>query len=93
MHNPHDPRVLPMREGVSPSCVVLPSAGQGAMIDFLCERLPSVSRAQWLQTRDWCTLSSVKAAIVKNVAWVADLLLGKKMHACHAAVWRCQGTQ
>lgn len=49
MHNPHDPRVLPMRDGVSPSCVALPSAGRGWMIDFLCERLPSVSRAQWLQ--------------------------------------------
>ena len=29
MHNAHDPKVLPIRDGVSPSCVVLPS--QGAM--------------------------------------------------------------
>lgn len=48
MHNPHDPKVLPMRDGVSPSCVVLPSQGQGSMLDFLAGRLPAVTRAQWL---------------------------------------------
>ena len=47
MHNPHDPKVLPMRDGVSPSCVVLPSRGQGSMLDFLAQRLPAVTRAQW----------------------------------------------
>ena len=49
MHNAHDPKVLPVREGVSPSCVVLPSQGQGLLIDFLCERLSSVSRIDWLR--------------------------------------------
>ncbi len=49
MHNRHDPRVLPMRDGVSPSCVVLPSAGGGLLLDFLCERLPAVARADWLR--------------------------------------------
>ena len=49
MHNAHDPKVLPVREGVSPSCVVLPSQGQGLLIDFLCERLSSVSRFDWLR--------------------------------------------
>ncbi|MCD2512008.1 pseudouridine synthase [Comamonas endophytica] len=48
MHNTHDPKVLPMRDGVSPSCVVLPTRGQGSMLDFLTERLPAVTRAQWL---------------------------------------------
>ncbi len=47
MHNPHDPRVLPMRDGVNPSCVVLPSTGQGSMLDFLAQRLPAVDRADW----------------------------------------------
>lgn len=47
MHNPHDPRVLPMRDGVTPSCVVLPSVGQGRMLDFLAARLPAVSPADW----------------------------------------------
>ncbi len=47
MHNPHDPRVLPMRDGVNPSCVVLPSVGQGSMLDFLAQRLPAVDRADW----------------------------------------------
>lgn len=47
MHNPHDPKVLPMRDGVSPSCVVLPTQGQGSMLDFLARRLPAVTRAEW----------------------------------------------
>ncbi|CAM4041486.1 pseudouridine synthase [Paracidovorax anthurii] len=49
MHNPHDPRVLPMREGVSPSCIVTPSQGTGLLIDFLAERLSAVDRAGWLR--------------------------------------------
>ena len=49
MHNSHDPKVLPLRDGVSPSCVVLPSQGQGLLIDFLCLRLPAVGRADWLR--------------------------------------------
>lgn len=49
MHNPHDPRVLPMRDGVNPSCVVLPSIGQGLLLDFLVLRLPAVSREDWLR--------------------------------------------
>src|SRR5256885_2486095 len=43
MHNAHDPKVLPIRDGVSPSCVVLPSQGGGLLIDFLAERLPAVA--------------------------------------------------
>ena len=49
MHNSHDPRVLPMRDGVNPSCVVLPSIGQGLLLDFLVERLPAVPRDDWLR--------------------------------------------
>lgn len=49
MHNSHDPKVLPVRDGVSPSCVVLPSQGQGLLIDFLCERLPAVGRDDWMR--------------------------------------------
>lgn len=49
MHNPHDPKVLPIRDGVSPSCVVLPSQGGGLLIDFLAARLPAVSRGDWLR--------------------------------------------
>ncbi len=50
MHNTHDPKVLPIRDGVKPSCVVLPSVGQGVQgscLDFLAQRLPAVSRAEW----------------------------------------------
>ena len=49
MHNPHHPHVLPVRDGVSPSCVVLPTRGQGSMLDFLAQRLPAVTRHQWCQ--------------------------------------------
>lgn len=49
MHNSHDPRVLPMRDGINPSCVVLPSSGSGSLVDFLAERLPAVSREDWLR--------------------------------------------
>lgn len=48
MHNPHDPQVLPLRDGVKPSCVVLPTQGAGSCLDYLLQRLPSVSRAEWL---------------------------------------------
>lgn len=47
MHNPHRPPVLPLRDGVAPSCVVLPSQGGGRILDFLVERLPAVSRSAW----------------------------------------------
>jgi tRNA pseudouridine32 synthase/23S rRNA pseudouridine746 synthase len=52
-YNPHamqHPRlspVLPVRDGVSPSCVVLPTHGQGSMLDFLAQRLPGVPREEW----------------------------------------------
>jgi tRNA pseudouridine32 synthase/23S rRNA pseudouridine746 synthase len=49
MHNSHDPKVLPLRDGVSPSCVVLPSQGEGLLIDFLAQRLPAVTHADWLR--------------------------------------------
>ena len=47
MHNPRHPHVLPVRDGVSPSCVVLPTRGKGSMLDFLVHRLPAVSRDGW----------------------------------------------
>ena len=49
MHNPRRPQVLPMRDGVSPSCVILPSQGAGPVLDFLCARLPKVPREDWLR--------------------------------------------
>ncbi len=49
MHNPHRPDVLPLCAGVAPSCVVLPMDGSGSMLDFLAQRIPAVSRMQWVQ--------------------------------------------
>ena len=41
-----------MRDGVSPSCVVLPSQGDGWLLDYLAERLPLVARADWQARMD-----------------------------------------
>lgn len=38
--------VLPTREGVGPSCIVLPIGSWPNVIDFLAQRFPSVSRAE-----------------------------------------------
>lgn len=48
MYNTHDPQVLPIRDGVKPSCVVLPSTGQGRTLDYLVQRLPAVAGDDWL---------------------------------------------
>lgn len=43
---------IPMRDGVSPSCVALPRmrvAPWPTLLDFLAERLPRVPRTEWLQ--------------------------------------------
>ena len=49
MPRPLHAPVPPARDGVSASCVVLPGRGTGTMLDFLADRLPVVTRAQWLQ--------------------------------------------
>ena len=49
MYNTHDPKVLPIRAGVKPSCVVLPSQGRGLVLDYLVQRLPAVAREDWLR--------------------------------------------
>lgn len=49
MHNPRHPYAPAIRDGVGPSCVVLPSQGQGSVLDFLAQRLPVVSRGEWLR--------------------------------------------
>jgi len=41
-------RPLPMRDGVSPSCVVLPAHGRGSLLDRLANHLPVVGRDEWL---------------------------------------------
>lgn len=38
-----------MRDGVSASCVALPHGPWPRLLDFLAERLPAVTRDQWLQ--------------------------------------------
>jgi len=43
------PPQLPMRDGVSPSCVVTPAGPWATLLDFLAERLPAVSAADWAQ--------------------------------------------
>lgn len=38
-----------VRDGVSPSCVALPSGPWALVIDFMAHRLPVLSRTEWLQ--------------------------------------------
>lgn len=40
---------LPLREGVSASCVVTPAGRWPTLLDFLAERLPAVARDDWAQ--------------------------------------------
>jgi len=50
-HVPKNPNIS-MRAGVSPSCVALPRVRQSpwpALIDHLAERLPRISRSEWVQ--------------------------------------------
>lgn len=49
MYNTHDPQVLPFRDGVKPSCVVLPHAGSMSTLEYLLQRFPNVAREVWLQ--------------------------------------------
>ena len=43
------PSHLPLQDGVSPSCVALSNGSWVLVLDFLAQRLPVVSREQWLQ--------------------------------------------
>ena len=49
MYNTHDPKVLPLRDGIKPSCTVLPSTGSGATLEFLQQRFPMVPLNRWLE--------------------------------------------
>ena len=39
--------MLPIRDGVGPSQVGLPPGGWSCMLDFLVERFPAISAAEW----------------------------------------------
>lgn len=52
MQKPSPNKALPMRDGVSASCVALPPQGSGNMLDFLLRRLPGVSRDEWQRRMD-----------------------------------------
>src|SRR5450830_465561 len=49
MYKPDRPSVLPIRQGVSPSCVAVPAGPWPTLLDFLVHRLPKVSREDWVQ--------------------------------------------
>lgn len=40
---------LPTRDGVSASCVALPAGRWATVLDFLCERIPAVTRDDWAE--------------------------------------------
>jgi tRNA pseudouridine32 synthase/23S rRNA pseudouridine746 synthase len=50
-HRPKNP-LIPTRDGVSPSCVAIPFAKPvpwASVLQFLCERLPVITPAEWAQ--------------------------------------------
>ncbi|MEW5886459.1 MAG: pseudouridine synthase [Pseudomonadota bacterium] len=50
-HRPKNPH-LPLRDGLAPSCLALPRLRQppwASLLDCLSQRLPRISRAQWLE--------------------------------------------
>ena len=49
MSRPKSDYTPPTRNGVSPSTVALPSGPWATVLDFLSERIPAVSRADWAQ--------------------------------------------
>lgn len=48
MYKTDRPAVLPIRQGVSPSCVAVPAGPWPTLLDFLVHRLPKVSRQDWI---------------------------------------------
>ncbi|MGH6637942.1 MAG: pseudouridine synthase, partial [Polaromonas sp.] len=40
---------LPLRHGVSPSCVGLPAGHWPTITEFLVQRFPAITREVWLQ--------------------------------------------
>ena len=40
---------IPTRNGVGPSCVSLPAGPWATVLDFLVERMPGISRQEWLE--------------------------------------------
>jgi len=46
------PRPLPTRDGVSPSCVALPPGPWPTVLDHLAERFPMVAREDWIARMD-----------------------------------------
>lgn len=49
MHNINDPKVLPIKNGVKPSCVVMPSEGGGSVLSYLLEKFPAISENEWVR--------------------------------------------
>ena len=47
MSRPRRPDALPLRDGVRASCAVVHGGPWASVLDFLCERLPVLTRAQW----------------------------------------------
>ncbi len=63
-----------LKEGVSPSCVVLPSRGSGLLLDFLAAHLPMASRAIWAQRlNDGLVLDPSGAALQPDQHFVPGL--------------------
>ena len=62
MSRPKSDHTPPTRHGVSPSTVALPSGPWSTVLDFLSERIPAVSRADWAQRMSQGEVRKIDAA-------------------------------
>ena len=62
MSRPKSDHTPPTRHGVSPSTVALPSGSWATVLDFLSERIPAVSRADWAQRMSQGEVRKIDAA-------------------------------
>ncbi|MBU3650619.1 MAG: pseudouridine synthase [Limnohabitans sp.] len=68
---------LPLRAGVSPSCVALPAGPWVSVLEFLVQRLPALSEAQW---RDRFARGLVLDAQGKALSEAAAYARGTKVY-------------
>lgn len=77
MHNISDPKVLPIKNGVKPSCIVMPSQGGGTTLAYLAERLSFISKEAWVSRMEQ---GEVVDELGRKVCADSALLLGLRIY-------------
>lgn len=77
MHNINDPKVLPIKNGVKPSCIVMPSQGEGSVLSYLLKKLPAISKEEWVRRIEQGEVVDELGRVIKIDT---DLLLGLRIY-------------